>query len=174
MALLKRSVRLPLDKEYFMSWFSGSESGLATTTAIIAGLMASRTPLEVIALTAVISFTIQAFNGAINSFSTSRTDDEIESVDNLRGYRKPVLNALLHFVSHVLMSALVLLPILVVADAARATILSITITLSILFMMGLLKARLAKTHMVRDGLEMVLLGALIIGVGGAAGIILTG
>jgi VIT1/CCC1 family predicted Fe2+/Mn2+ transporter len=173
MALLYRAIRLPVDREYFMAWFSGSEGGLSTTSAIIAGLMVSSAALDLIALTAVISFTVQAFNSAIGSFSSNRTFDEIERQDIVKGYRKPAIDAALQFLSHVLMGAIVLSPIIFVTNAVEATIMSIAITLFFLFVIGYFKGRIVKRNPYRDGLELVLLGALIISVGITAGIILS-
>lgn len=172
MPLLHRPVMLPFDRGRFMAWFAGSEGGLATTTAIIAGLMVIHTGLDVIVVTAIISFMVQGFNGSIGLFAAERTDDEINREDRMSGYRKPAVNALLHFMSHVLMSVLVLLPILLVPNQFKATTYSIVITLVLLFGIGAYKGKIVKRNPIRDGLELVVLGSLVISVGIVAGTIL--
>lgn len=174
MPLLHRPIHLPYDRERFMAWFAGSEGGLATTTAIIAGLMVTSTKLEAIVVTAIISFMVQGFNGSIGLFSAQRTADEIEREDSFKGYRQPAVSAFLHFAWHVLMSILVLLPVLLVPDAFKATTYSILITLTLLFMIGAFKGKIVKRNPIRDGLELVVLGSMVISVGLLAGIVLSG
>lgn len=174
MPLFHRSISLPFDRSRFMAWFAGSEGGLATTTAIIAGLMVTPAGLDVIVVTAIISFMVQGFNGSVGLFSAQRTDDEIDREDTFKGYRQPAVNASLHFLSHVVMSVLVLLPLLLVPNQFRATSYSIGITLILLFIIGAYKGRLVKRNPLRDGFELVVLGSLVICVGILAGVTLGG
>lgn len=170
--IFRKIARLPFDREYFMALLSGSEGGLATTSAIAAGLLVSSSDRNIVIVTAAISFVVQAFNSAINRFSTEHTDDEINHEDVLKGYRKPIMNAYLQFIAHVVMGVFVLLPIIYVDDAASAMLISIGVTLTLMFLLGLYKGYVVGTHALSDGLEQLGLGAIVISVGILAGYIL--
>lgn len=172
MVLIKRRVKLPLNRQYFSALLTGSEGGLSTTTAIIAGLMISTDQPDLVVLIAVISFLVQAFNNAIGRFSSEYTDQELDGRRKWLTYGQPARDAFAQFTAHIVMSTLVLLPIVLVADVTRAIVYSITITLFFLFVIGFYKGRLARTNALRDGIELLVLGSLIISVGIAAGLIL--
>jgi len=165
----QRKPSLPFDKEYFMALLAGTEGGLATTTAIVAGLMVGQTSREFIVTTATISFLVQAFNGSVGRFSSEHTDDEINHEDEKVGYKKPVLTAVLHFAAHVIMSVLVLLPIIYMTNEVSALISAIAISMALLLFLGIYKGRVLKVQPIRDAAELVILGALIICVGIIAG-----
>ena len=63
--LFGREVKLPIERELFNALLNGSEGGLATTTAIISGLLVSTSNRELVVTTAFIAFMVQGFNGAI-------------------------------------------------------------------------------------------------------------
>ncbi|HEX9679422.1 MAG TPA: VIT1/CCC1 transporter family protein [Candidatus Saccharimonadales bacterium] len=169
MSLIKRRLRLPFGRQLFAALLSGSEGGLATTTAITAGLLISTDQPDLVVLTATISFLVQAFNGSMGRFSAEHTDQELDQRRKWFDYGGPIRDALTQFVSHVLMSVIVLLPIVVVADVGRALTYAVALTLFFLFLIGAFKGRLVKNSPLRDGIEMVLVGSLIISVGIVAG-----
>ena len=168
-----RKTKLPFDRDYFLALLSGLEGGLATTTAIVVGLSITTEQRELIVTTAVISFMVQAFNSSVGRFSAAHTDDEIDRIASWRGYRKPAYNALLQFTSHIGVSLLVILPIVFMADLFAAVAWTIVITLGLLFFVGSYKGFMIESHPLRDGLELFLLGALVVSVGMIAGFILT-
>jgi VIT1/CCC1 family predicted Fe2+/Mn2+ transporter len=171
--LFKQKTKLPFDREYFSSLFSGLEGGLATTTAIIVGLAITTERREVIITTAVISFMVQAFNSSVGKFSAERTDDEIDNIESWKGYRKPIYNALLQFLSHILISLVALTPFVFITNTASAISATIMLTLFILFIMGIFKGFVIKLHPFKDGLELFILGALVISVGIVSGFLLS-
>ncbi len=170
--LLRRFTRLPFDKEYFMALFSGFEGGLATTAAIAAGLLMTTAELAIVITTATISFIVQAFNGAISKFSSERTSDEINHEDVLHGFKKPVINAALQFSAHVIMGIIVLLPIIYIEDQANAMIVSIAVTLTLLFILGGYKGFVVGKRALPEAVQQVGLGAMIIVAGVLSGILL--
>ncbi len=170
--IFRKITKLPFDREYFMALLSGSEGGLATTSAIAAGLLISTSDRNVVIVTASISFIVQAFNSAINRFSAEHTSDEIDHEDVLNGYRKPIINATMQFIAHIVMGLLVLLPIIYVDNTASAMLISIGVTLALMFLLGLYKGYVVGTRAIDDGLEQLGLGAIVISVGILAGYVL--
>lgn len=173
MSLLHRSIKLPFNRDHFVAWFTGSEAGLATTTAIIAGLMVTHTSINTVVTAAIISFLVQAFNSAIIHYSNERMGDEIDREDIKNGYFHPAVLGVWFWLWHTLMSVMVLLPILFVPDQFKATVYSIVITLVLMFAVGAVKGKIVKRDAVQDGLEMVIVGGLVICAGLVAGIILS-
>lgn len=171
--LFMQKTKLPFDREYFLALLGGLEGGLATTTAIVVGLSITTEQRELVVTTAVISFIIQAFNSSVSRFSAEHTDDEIDHIESWKGYRKPVYNALLQFTSHIAVSLFVILPIVFISDLIVAIAWTISITLLLLFAIGLYKGSLLKLHPARDGLELFIIGALVISIGIIAGYILS-
>src|SRR5680860_1609023 len=170
--IFRKIAKLPFDRDYFMALLSGSEGGLATTSAIVAGLLVTNSERDIVIIMAAISFVVQAFNNAINSFSSEHTSDEIDYEDVINGYRKPIMNATLQFIAHLIMVILALLPIIYIDNTASALLVSIGITLTLLFLLGLYKGRVVGTYALTDGLEQLGLGAMVISVGILAGYIL--
>lgn len=148
---------------------AGWEGGLSTTTAIIAGLMVSTDKPDLVVLIAVISATVQAFNGAISRFSVEYTDQELDGRRKLIDYVGPAKDSMVQFLAHITVSIVVILPIVLIANAAVALGLTILITLLFLFLIGLYRGRLAKTSGLRDGVELVTLGSLVIIIGLVSG-----
>ena len=171
--LFRQKTKLPFDREYFLALLGGLEGGLATTTAIVVGLGITTERRELVVTTAVISFMVQAFNSSVSRFSAAHTDDEIDHIESWKGYRKPVYNALLQFTSHVLVSLLVILPMVFISDLLVAVSWTIGITLMLLFGIGVYKGVILKLHPLRDGVELFILGAMVVCVGLVAGVILS-
>lgn len=169
--LFRKTKKLPIDREYFLSLLGGSEGGLATTTAIIVGLSLSESSRSVVVTSALVAFCVQAFNGSVGHFSAEHTNDEIEDTDERDGYKKPAKDALFYFVSHIIMSLVVLTPIISMEDQTQAIFISIGLTVLLLFMLGWYKGRVLENSRFIDGIEMALFGLLVIGVGAFAGLI---
>lgn len=170
--IFRKIAKLPFDRDYFMALLLGSEGGLATTSAIAAGLLIVNSDRNIVIITATISFVVQAFNSSVSQFSSDRTSDEIDQEDLVRGYKGPATTALLQFVSHVTMGGLVLLPIIYVADEIHAMFISIGVTLALLFLLGVYQGFVVGTRAVAEGIEQLALGALVISIGIIAGYIL--
>jgi len=156
-----------------MALFSGFEGGLATTSAIAAGLLITTSDVTIVITTASISFIVQAFNGAIGKFSSEHTNDEIDHEDILHGYKKPIINASLQFIAHIVMGVIVLLPILYLDNATEAILVSISFTLTLLFLLGAYKGYIVGKSAMADALQQIGLGALIITAGIVAGYLLS-
>ena len=88
------------------------------------------------------------------------------------GYKPLIIDAVAQLVSHIISASVIILPILLMDDMQTAVFVTIGLTLLLLFIIGVLKARFVKNDEWHDGLEMVILGALVITVGLISGWIL--
>lgn len=171
--LFRRFAKLPFDRDYFMALFSGFEGGLATTSAIAAGLLIFTSDITIVVTTATISFIVQAFNSAIGRFSAEHTNHEIDHEDILQGYKKPIINASLQFMAHIMMGVIVLLPILYLDSTTEAMLASIGVTLALLFLLGGYKGYVVGKNPLPEAMQQVGLGTLIICAGIIAGYLLS-
>lgn len=170
--LYKPKPKLPLERTYFLSLFSGVEGGLATTAAIVAGLIVSGdTSIDQIVVIAIISFAVQAFNGAVGRFSSEHTSDEIDNVDHITGYRKPLISAALQFVAHVAFSAITLIPYFYIDNLYIALAVMVVTNFLLMFLLGVVKAAIVHNSLKKDGVEMVYMSFLVLLVGSLSGLI---
>lgn len=167
-----RSIRLPIDIDAFLSVFSGTEAGLATTAAIITGLITSTDNRQLVITTALITILVQAFNAAIGHMSVERTSAAIERNHSKLNYAKPISDSASQFIAHLISSFIILTPTVVVKDMQNVLFWTIGVTLGLLFLLGLIKGYLVKQFLIREAFELVVLGSLIISIGIISGIVL--
>ncbi len=74
-----KKAKLPFERNLFLSTFSGLEAGVATTTAIILGLLISGESIDVVTVAAYVALSVQAFNSAVNRYVSLRTSLEIDN-----------------------------------------------------------------------------------------------
>lgn len=163
-------VRLPIDGEYFISLFSGVESGLAITAGLIAGLVAGTNNQTLVISTAAVAIVVQAFNSAAVRLSEQRIQDVIDHSVIKDGIRKPLIDAVAVLCAHLLAGLCLLLPLIYTSALSTALMEVIAITFSLLLALGLVRIWLLKS---RDPLaelaELVIIGGLVICVGLVSG-----
>jgi len=160
-------------KNFFLSLFSGLESGLATTAAVVVGLSLTTESQTVVAATALISAIVQAWNSAMSTISSGHTGDVIDHPYAKDHYRLYVEQGGLQFMSHVIASVLPILPLVLMSDETMAVTLSIVITLVMLTSLGYNKARVVQRPKMRGAFEELVPGVLVISIGYLAGFMLS-
>jgi len=156
-----------------MSLLSGVESGLATTTAIVAGLAISTDRRHVVVVTAIISLSVQAWNSAMITIFSEHTQSQIDHPYSIKDHYLLFINdGLAQFLAHILASFIPILPIVFVSDLSTALISSVLITILLLFVLGYKNGRILKRGAFKTGLEAMVPGALVIMVGVVAGLAL--
>ncbi|TAH33009.1 hypothetical protein EYC58_02535 [Candidatus Saccharibacteria bacterium] len=170
----KRVVRVPLGNDNFLSVLEGVEGGFAIFAGIIVGLMFEGVSRELLVLTALIGIIVNAFNSSAVRFSSEHYMDELDGHEKRRRFQTYFVPAIIEFSSYLVVSFIALAPLLFVADLSIAVVLTIEMTLVILFVAGWYRGHLLnRRHAVRDGFEVMLLGLLIICVGAFSGWLLT-
>lgn len=164
-----RKRHLPFSLSNFLSFLEGIESGFATTSGILLGLWFQAPSRHLLAITAVVSLMINAVNNASVKFASEHTLDELDGREKRKVFLNALSPALLQMLTHVVMSVVVLIPVLVVNTLIYGIFISIGMTLAVLFMAGVYRGYTLRSRPLRDGLEVCLLGLLIIAAGGIAG-----
>ena len=170
--MFRRRIKLPIDANLFTTLLSGTQSGIATTAAIVAGLATGTDDRQLVLVSAFVAFVVQGFNAAMNHITIAHVDDEIEDSPEKYRLTGPVGEAALQFLMHLITSIAVLTPIVFVTNLQRALITSILIALVLLFFIGLYVGYVVKHAPIRNGVENAILGALVIIAGLSAGIFL--
>ena len=170
--LNRKSYKLPIDKELFLSIIAGSEAGIATTAAIIVGLTIGTNDRELVIISGLISIIIQAFNSALTTIVTSHTLDEIERNRDMDSLFRPFTQAGLQFLTHITAGLVVLLPMLYVQTLELAMLSTVGIALVLLLWIGLFVGRIVRHTPLRNSIQSLVLGMLIIIGGFLAGFII--
>jgi hypothetical protein len=165
--------KLPLGADNFLSILEGVEGGFAIFTGIIVGLSFSVLSRDLLLLTAGIGIIVNAFNSSAVRYATQHYEDELDGRESHDPFSRYFIPAFIEFTAYALVSAVVVLPLLVIQPIQAAILVCIFLTLFVLFGAGYYRGTLLRTHKIRDGLEVALLGGLIVMVGGIAGWILS-
>lgn len=164
--------RVPFGADNFLSILDGVEGGFAIFVGIIAGLYFQQIDRELLLITGGIGLIVTAFNSSAVRYATQHYLDELDGHEKRHKFRAYLVPSLLEFLTYMVVSALVVIPLIIMPHTGQAIIATIVLTLSIQFAAGAYRGRLLGRHMVRDGLELMGLGAAIIAVGAAAGLII--
>lgn len=170
--LRNRSARLPIDKDLFISLISGSAAGIATTAAIVVGVVVGTDDRRIVVISSIIAIFVQAFNSSINTVYTAHTMDEIENNHDKDSLVTPILQAGLQFVTHTAAGMLVLLPIVYVVDLSIALIFSVIISLVMMAFIGFFVGRTVRHTPLINSIHALLLGGLVILAGFAVGLLI--
>lgn len=165
---------VPFGSDNFLSILEGVEGGFAIFVGLIIGLMFEGVSRELLILTAAISIIVSAFNSSAVRYSSEHYLDELDGHEKRHRFRSYFIPSFIEFISYICVSIIALLPLLLVRPLELAVALCAVITLVILFAAGWYRGHLLmRRHAMRDGLEVMLLGLLIVGVGALSGWLLT-
>lgn len=156
-----------------MAALAGAEGGLATTSAVACGILISLDQPQLVLLSVAVAFFVQAFNTSVSWFLVEETEEELDRRRGWRGISLPLHGALIQFAGHIITSLIVVLPLVLIADEARAIVACAGLALIGLLVLGAVRGRLLKTNAWRDALETAGLGAGVIAVGVVSGLILS-
>jgi hypothetical protein len=159
----------PLGADNFLSVLEGVEGGFAIFTGIIVGLSFESVSRDLLLLTAGIGIIVNAFNSSAVRYASEHYIDELDGHETHDPYKNYFVPAFIEFCVYAFVSLIAILPLLFVQPLELAIVACIVLTLSILFGAGYYRGNLLHTHRIRDGLEVALLGALIVLVGGVSG-----
>lgn len=148
---------------YLRNFIFGVEDSLVSTVGLVSGVAVAGVSTSTIVLTGVVLIFVEAFSMAVgsilsdNSVREFKTNHEVPLEQSYSG-------GLVMFVSYFITGFIPLVPYLLV-DRDRALWYSIGASLAALFVLGATAARLARINVIRNGLEMLLVGGLAIAIG---------
>lgn len=164
-----RKRHLPFGIVGFLSFLEGFESGFAITTGIVIGLSFQVHSRHLLVTAACLAIIVNAVNSATVKFASEHTLDEMDGREKRRFVLNSLSPALIQFITHLVVAGAILLPIIIANELRNGIALSILLTLTVLFGAGWYRGKLLRSRALRDALETLLLGLIIICVGALAG-----
>jgi VIT1/CCC1 family predicted Fe2+/Mn2+ transporter len=159
-----------LSNNLMRSFVFGVEDSVVSTVGLVSGIAAIGTGRNIILVTGCILVFVEAFSMAVGDMVSDNTVKEIR-LHSETPLSKSFAPALVMFSSYLLSGFAVLAPYVFFIPTV-ALIISIGISLAVLFGLGALGGRLSGTSLLKNGLTMASVGGVAILIGMAAGFIL--
>lgn len=169
----RRHLKLPFGAQRLLAILEGLEGGFAIGASVIVGLSFANLDRRVLLVSAAISILVNGFNNASVKYSSEHYSDELDGHEKHHPLHYYFVPAAIEFGEYLFIGFLTLLPVLLIPHIYTAITLCSFITLLMLFAAGYWRGFLMRMHPAKDGVEMMLLGACIIFVGGLTGYIIT-
>lgn len=167
----RRTIKLPLGTQRFLAAFEGIEGGFAIGTSIVVALALAGMDKHLLLTTAIVSIIVNGFNSSSVKYSSEHYLDELDGREKKSAFRHYFVPSLIEFVCYFMISFLAVVPLLVIDDVKVGVLISIVVTLILLFAAGFLRGYMLRMSGLRDGIETLILGLGIISVGVISGVI---
>ncbi|MDP1689668.1 MAG: VIT1/CCC1 transporter family protein [bacterium] len=152
---------------YLRTIIFGINDSLVSTVGFLAGISVAGVPKSTIILTGVVYALVEAFSMAMGDFLSEESAEEYISKANVSD-RPSVMAAIFMFISCVLASLIPLIPY-IIFTSHTALIVSICLSVSSLFIVGMVSARFSRLPVLWRGVRMASLGGAAIVMGVAIG-----
>lgn len=157
---------------YVRTFVFGVEDSLVSTVGLLSGVAVAGATRGAIILSGIILIFVEAFSMGIGSLLS-----EHQAEKYLKHRDVPIAHSLIAgvvmFFSYLIAGFIPLTPYVFVENGS-AVVLSVALSLLALFCLGIVSAAIFKTRLLRNGLEMLIIGGLAIVVGIAVGMIVDG
>ncbi|MEK7515334.1 MAG: VIT1/CCC1 transporter family protein [Patescibacteria group bacterium] len=152
---------------YLRTIIFGINDSLVSTVGFLAGISVAGVPRATIALTGIIYAFVEAFSMAMGDFLSEESAEEYVSKSSVNN-RHSITAAVFMFISCVIASLIPLIPYIIFASGT-ALVVSASLSVISLFIVGALSARFSRLPMLWRGTRMAFLGGAAIVVGVAIG-----
>lgn len=156
-----------------LGFIDGLEGGFAIFAGIVAGLSFTTLNRNVLIATAIVGIIVNAVNAATIRYSSEHYYDELDGHEKSHPFKQYFVPAIIEFILYMIISVLSVLPLIFMPSLSAAVLKMIIVCLVILFISGAIRGTLLNTHPVRDGIELVIGGSIMIGIGALAGYVAT-
>jgi VIT1/CCC1 family predicted Fe2+/Mn2+ transporter len=110
-------------------------------------------------MSATIGIMVNGFNNATVKYSSEHYEDELDGREKRSPFKAYFVPAAIEFLAYFAISFVALIPLVLISSVYLAMALCCLITLVLLFAAGYWRGYLMHMHPMRDGREMMLLGA---------------
>lgn len=168
----RRVIKLPFGTQRFLAAFEGIEGGFAIGASIIVALSFAGIDRHLLFVTALVSIIVSGFNSASVKYSSEHYLDELDGREKKSGFRHYFIPSFVEFVCYFAISFVSVLPLIFVNDTIIAVLMSVVVTLTLLFLAGFLRGFMLHSNGFRDGIETIVLGMGIVLVGLISGFVI--
>ena len=143
----------------------GVEDSLVSSVGVLSGIAIAGTELKTIILAGVVLIFVEAFSMGVGSLLADNTEREFKSGTDTP-LKRSVMPSIVMFFSYFFAGFIPLAPYLIL-PVQQALGASIVLALAALFILGFIAGSLSKTRVMRQGIEMLIIGgvAVLLGVG---------
>lgn len=167
----RRKLRLPFGSQRLLAVLEGVEGGFAIGASIVTALAIAGLDKRLLLTTAIVSLIVSGFNSASVKYSSEHYLDELDGREKRSALRHYFAPALIEFLCYLALSFVSVLPLFIVQDLSTAIVITIIMTLAVLFAAGFWRGFILHMSGLRDGIETTVLGLGIIIVGIVSGLL---
>ena len=157
-------------RHYIRELIYGSNDGIITTFAVVAGVSGGGLTLRVVLIIGAANLLADALSMAVGNFLAIRSHESVLEAQGLPEQESyPFRHGAATFLAFSVAGAVPLLPYMIAALPVDRFASSLVLTLTALFAVGAARALVATVRWWRAGLEMFVLGAIVAGVAYGSG-----
>lgn len=150
-------MKIDLHEDYFRSVMFGLQDGLVSTTGVVVGISAGIPDRAIIILASFVAVSVEASSMAAGQYSSEKAVHQMDKsgkhTDSL------IMGSLLMFFSYLGAGLIPISPFLIYSpDTAR--VISISVALTGLFVIGYFKGKIVEHRALRSAVEMLIIGGL--------------
>ena len=155
---------MKITPESLRSIVFGVEDSLVSTVGLISGIAFVGVPKVTLLMTGTVLIFVEAFSMAVGSLLSDNSVRELEEKKSIP-FAKSLSSALTMFLSYFFFGFVVLAPYLLFAGL-YALYISISVSIAVLFILGIFSGRMSGVDFIKKGLSMALIGgaAIILGI----------
>lgn len=157
---------------YVRNIIFGVEDSLVSTVGLLSGIAFSGMARGHILLAGLVLISVEAFSMAVGSFLSEQSTREYMSSETV-SVRHPLLGGVVMFASYFVSGFIPLMPY-ILFDPSSAFLLSISLSMIALFILGAWSAKFFKRSMLKLGFRMFLIGGVAIALGVMVGKLVNG
>lgn len=151
------------DSSIIRNFVFGVEDSLVSTVGLLSGIAVAGIDRSDIVVTGVVLIFVEAFSMGIGSFLSERSAEEYV-LRRETTLKRPSKSGLTMFISYLLAGFVPLSPYFFLIGNS-ALLVSVSLSLVALFLLGFVSGRFSGISVVKDGLRMLVLGGLAIVIG---------
>jgi len=163
--------RIETAHKKYLGFVDGLEGGFSIFTGLVIGLSFTTDDSTILIASALIGILVNAVNTATIRYSNEHYLDELDGREKRSPVRHYLMPALTEFCLYGIVGALSVLPLLIVSSLPLALSVMVAICIAILFVAGAVRGAVLGNHWLRDGMELVVGGSIMILVGSVAGLV---
>ncbi len=148
---------------YFRNFIFGVEDSLVSTVGLLSGIAIAGVSPKDILITGVVLIFVEAISMSAGSFLSESSAEEYTSHSE-RTTDKSYISAFVMFISYFISGFFPLLPYMFL-PVSVAFWASIATSITVLFVLGIVSASVARVGILKNAIRMALIGGLAIGVG---------
>lgn len=150
-------MKITLHEDYFRSVIFGLQDGLVSTTGVVVGISAGAPDRAIIILASFVAVSVEASSMAAGQYSSEKA---VHQMDKSGKHRDSlIMGASLMFFSYLGAGLIPISPFLIFPPEV-ARVISISVALIGLFVIGYFKGKIVEHRALRSAVEMLIIGGL--------------